>query len=474
MHYSPLRAPKSQAVSDQLTTNYKSLVILPILFYFAIWSNLAHADTENDNWLYKVQPGDSIWSISQDLLTNWREWQKVARFNNLQENDNIRPASFIRIPKSLVAERAATISIIKMSGAATIVVNGETKPLAADTVIETGAVIHTKESSSLLIEFEDKTQILLLENTELHVHTASMLGENNSVVNIRVEITHGEVEVNANPVKSANSYFLIHTPAAHATTRGTRYRIRADGDAMAAEVIEGDISVGNTQGLTGVRAGFGTVAYRGKVPQKPRKLLAKPVLASFEEAIRMLPSNIMWEPIAGAVQYRVQLSPASDFSTIVYDRVISQAKIALPITLKNSTYFMRVKGIDASGLQGKEAVALLVIDVRPLPAVPVIKSALADEETINISWLKGSDTERYQLQLSSDKEFKDILIDKNFTSTLVKLHRGDKEGNFYIRIRGVNQYNYPGDWSVSQKVAIEHERSGLYIFLSYVGLILLL
>lgn len=461
-------------MSDKLTTHYKSLVILPILLCLAISSGLGHADTEDDAWLYKVQPGDSIWSISQELLKNWRDWHKVVSFNHLNENDNIRPTSFIRIPKMLVAERAATVSIMEISGAVTIAINGETKPLAAGTVIEAGSIIETKESSSLLIEFEDKTQILMLEKTQLHVHTASMLGENSNVINIRVEISRGEVEVNANPVKSDNSYFLIHTPAAHATTRGTRYRIRADGDAMAAEVIEGDISVANTKGLTGVTAGFGTVAYRGEAPQKPRKLLAKPVLDSLQGAIRLLPSSVMWAPIAGAVQYRVQLSLANDFSTILHDRTISKPEIALPMSCADQTVFMRVKGVDASGLQGKEAVVTLIVKARPLPTVPVISSVVANEEAIDIIWRKGSDTEHYQLQLSRDKEFKEILIDENFTSTSAKLPKGDKKGNFYIRMRGVGHDNYSGDWSASNKVAIEHERSGFYLFLSYVGLILLL
>jgi hypothetical protein len=50
------------------------------------------------DFLYRVEPGDTVIGVSQRRLADPSLWRKVARYNRLPDPDFIRPGQELRIP----------------------------------------------------------------------------------------------------------------------------------------------------------------------------------------------------------------------------------------------------------------------------------------------------------------------------------------------------------------------------------------
>lgn len=406
----------------------------------------AIADTEGD-WVYPMQPGESVWSIAHELLTDWREWKTIERMNQVSNDRQMAPGTVLKIPRSLINEHRSDIKILDVSGSVTaeVVMNaGSAKaqlPLVRGQSLGQGDQIKTSSQSSVLLEFDDGTQVLILENSLLRIEQATVVGNKRKVVDIKVFLEEGEAEIRANPAKVPGSKFLIETPAAFATTKGTTYRVRANADSTAAEVVQGKIGVGNALGNRSVRGGYGALTKANSAPEKPKKLLAAPNVPDLSASIRYLPGKVVWSEQEGAAQYRGQISPDEEFTAIIYDSVASQPKMGLPAYLKDQTYWLRVSAISDNGLQGLSSVQSISIDARPFP--PVRQAPRSSDSIyaggVEFVWSRPENADSFTL---------DIATEKTFTH-LVKSHKDISDTRFTTEIL------QPGDyvWRVSSVTA---------------------
>lgn len=383
-----------------------------VLFVSIGISGSVWADTQQE-WAYSMQPGDSVWSIAHELLTDWREWKTVERLNNVRNDRRMPPGTVLRIPRGLISERRSDIKILEVAGTVTAEVlmkEGTAKarlPLVRGQSLGRGDLLKTAQQSTVLLEFDDGTQVLILEKSVVRIDEAIVVGNKRKVVDIKVFLEEGEAEIRANPAKVPGSKFLIETPAVFATTRGTTYRVRADGDVTTAEVTDGKISVENTLGQTEVRKGFGTLAKADSAPVKPKKLLPAPELPVLDQPIRYLPGKLKWSVHEGAAEYRSQISPDEGFTSVVYDVVSSQPKMGLPVSLQDQTYWLKVSAISEEGLQGFSSTRQINIDARPFPPV---RQAPRPSDSIYVgqvefAWSRPELADTFLLELALDAEF---------------------------------------------------------------------
>lgn len=402
------------------------------------------AETQTD-WVYPMQPGESVWSIAHELLTDWREWQTIERLNNVTNDRQMAPGTVLRIPRSLINEHSSEIKILDVSGSVTAEVqlkDGKAKaklPLVRGQSLNQGDLIRTAQQSTVLLEFDDGTQVLILENSLLRIDQATVVGNKRKVVDIKVFLEDGEAEIRANPAKVPGSKFLIDTPTAFATTRGTTYRVRAEDNSTAAEVTQGLIGVGNTKGDMNVPQGYGTVTQKDSAPVKPKKLLAAPDLPDLSATIRYLPGKLQWSQQAEAVKYRGQISPDPEFTSIVYDSVSVQPKMGLPASLLDQTYWLRVSSISADGLQGFAATQQVTVDARPFPPVRQAprKSDSIYSGPVKFAWSRPEQAESFVVEIATDKAFTaqtqqfEQIDDTEFTTEVMT------PGHYYWRVTSV-------------------------------------
>jgi hypothetical protein len=425
----------------------QSLALLCILMF----SQTVLAETESE-WNYPMQPGESVWSIAHELLTDWREWKTIERLNNISNDRQMLPGTVLKIPRSLIKERQSDITILDVSGTVTaqVVMNDGTVkahlPLVRGQSLGQGDQIKTSPQSSVLLEFDDSTQVLILENSLLKIRQATVVGSKRKVVDIKVFLEEGEAEIRANPAKVPGSQFLIDTPVAFATTKGTTYRVRAQGSSTAAEVVEGKIGVENNLGGTTVNQGYGTLAKADMPPAKPTKLLPAPELPDLSAPIHYLPGKLVWSELKGAAKYRGQISPDKLFTAIVYDSVSDQPKMGLPSSLQDKSYWLRVRAISEEGLQGFSSVQEITIDARPFPPVrqaPRSSDSIYSGE-VEFVWSRPELADRFQLDIAKDEHFETLALqesdisDTRFTANIME------PGDYYWRVTSITSQGKVG------------------------------
>lgn len=404
---------------------------------------------EASEWIYRVQPGDSVWDISRNLLKDWRQWKHIVALNHIDNERTIPPGSLLRIPRQLVWEQPARILVQDVVGAVLRLPAGASQsvPLNVGDRVGAGDTVLTGSAATVMLHFEDKTRILLLENSELLIRAASVLSNKRDSVNIKVRLRRGEVEVDANPVKGTGSYFLIETPSAYATTRGTQYRVRSKAQQTAAEVVDGVIGVANGKGSVSVRQGFGVLVHHNEEPAPARRLLPAPELAAIHDPVRHLPKRIQWPSLPGAVAYRLQLATSDAFSSLVLDRTLSETATELPVQLADHRYALRLAGIDAQGLQGQWQLSALTVNARPFP--PILSSPAARQRhypgVVNFSWSRPENVAAFQFELAAEADFSQPLVD-----TVVEESRWEaaleRPGRYFWRVRSVTaegEYGLP-------------------------------
>ena len=439
--------------STKNSSNLPKLMTL-IALLSVLMSPASHA--EESVWEYEMQPGDHIWKIAHELLTDWRSWKKVERLNNVDNDRFMAAGTVLRIPTSMIQQRQATIQLIQVSGPVTLIsANDQSEQPLKDQVLNVGDQIQTGSNASVLLKFEDDTQILLNPESEFIINQASIIGSKKNVIDINVLLKAGEAEVRANPKKNPGSRFVIETPSAFATTRGTVYRVRANQRLTATEVTQGKIEVENHRGGTKVPQNFGTLTAKNSPPQKPTRLLAAPVLPAIE-TIRYLPARLSWDLIKGATSYRSQLSDQAEFQRILLDNLGQPPKLNIPATLADGQYWLMVRATDTNGLQGLESLQHFSIDARPFP--PTIQSPLSKDPVytgdVTFVWTQPEDAEKYVFELSETEDFTSLIQPAStLSSQSINVSITDP-GSYFWRVTSINANKKTGPNGYSNTITV--------------------
>ena len=155
-----------------------------------------------------------------------------------------------------------------------------------------------------------------------------------------------------------------------------------------------------------------------------------------------------WRPVGGAAGYRVQLAADPEFHTIGADveTALAQASIAHPA---DGDYWLRARSIDRFGIEGTDAVARFtqhVLPAPPLPAAPQDAARLSGSTT-RFEWLAAGSGATYTLQLTRDRDFSELLLDRpGLAGTHTEID-GMAPGTYFWRVGGVDSRGQAGPWS---------------------------
>ncbi|MCZ8073448.1 MAG: hypothetical protein O9341_04875, partial [Paucibacter sp.] len=162
-----------------------------------------------------------------------------------------------------------------------------------------------------------------------------------------------------------------------------------------------------------VPAGMGMVAEgRGRPQAAP--LLSAPALPAELAVVERLPLRLRWAPHPGARAYRAQLFAEGDFSRLLLDHRGSEPELSWEELPPDGRYRLRLRAIDALGLEGQPSDRLLQIQARPEP--PFSQAPVADArlygEQLEFRWTRNSAAQAYRLQVARDAEFRELQLDQ--------------------------------------------------------------
>lgn len=160
--------------------------------------------------------------------------------------------------------------------------------------------------------------------------------------------------------------YEIWTPAATTAVRGTHFRLGMDAAAGVArvEVLSGALDFRGQRRSRAVSKGFGALAETGRPAAAAARLLAAPKLAGLPSLVERVPVRFSFPELAGAVGYRAQIATDTRFEALLFDGVSQSPQVRGP-DLPDGDYVVRVRGIDAHGLEGYDAYHPFRLRARP-------------------------------------------------------------------------------------------------------------
>ncbi len=167
--------------------------------------------------------------------------------------------------------------------------------------------------------------------------------------------------------------------------------------------------------------------------------------------------TLNWNSVVNAATYQVQLDNNSTFTSTEMDSSISGTNIVAP-SLADGVYYWRVRAINTGGISAWSVVRRVTI-AQPIPLAPVLLSP-ADSftdvtGTPEFDWqsVVGGDT--YQIQVDDNSDFSSPEFDDSAGTASRTPLSALADGTYYWRVRAINIYSTPGDWSDTWSITVD-------------------
>jgi len=393
-------------------------------------------------WQYVVKEGDSLWTIANEYLIHESYVRRLQKYNDVANPLILQPGQMIIAPVEWLGNLPSSAKVLSVSGMAEVLNNNQKNKIENGYELQANDQLITGEDGSLKIEFSDKSVLNVYSNTSLLFKTMKQ-SHDGSVINVKVDIERGRVNVLVNPNKDAGHRLEIESPSAVTAVRGTQFRIGVDPETnnSVTEVLKGRVDVSAQQVSKRIKELYGTKVEQGTTPIKPVKLLEGPEL-DLQDVIETKVATLKWNEIEGAQMYRVRVSSNDNSADILYDNVVASTEAQGVSFAQDGQFNVSVRGIDKNEIEGIDSVAKLKVNARPEP--PLIISPNNKVTIFNASpeflWSAPADgIERSRFQIALKPDFSKIIFDQTFVSkTGYSLEDPLAEGQYYWRIANLD------------------------------------
>ncbi len=396
---------------------------------------------------YVVKKADTVQQVSNTLLDEPGDYLEVARFNKLRNPNRIYPGQKLLIPVRLLRGTPAPLTLTAAHGPVQI----DGKPAKPGDAVAEGASVTTGGKGSAVLTRTDGSTATLLPNSLAQVQKNRALQAEDSLLRTVLKLSSGAVDLVVERL-SLKDHVKVTTPTSTIGVRGTQYRVAAEGPARSrVEVLQGQVAAlspaARANGVA-VNGGFGTVVPLGGPPIAPVKLLPAPVLPQTALAVRAVGEPFTFSAVNGASAYRYIISPAGVSAAVTASGTVSNASFALP-ELENGDYELRLRSVDANGLEGLDSMRKLQVLLANAPF------NLASRDTANgmlLTWQTSRPQPRYRVQLQTiqDPSFAQVAAEADLSEAQAAL-RNLEPGTYYWR---VGQPNAQGGWVYSEPAVL--------------------
>ncbi len=456
-------------------TNALRLFCLPLLLCLSSITTTTAAE-----WVYTVQAGDNLWDLSKEHMENIGNWHKLQQLNNIADPRRVPPGTQIRFPLAWLKVKPAPVRVLELTGevSATSSQTGAVISLKPGATLVTGDEILTGANGNVLLEFLDGSRLLLQKNSLL-IFEEQNTYSSSGVLDARVRLPRGRIETWVNPGQKKGTRFEIRTPAAITGVRGTELRVAMqEGQQVGrTEVIHGHVAVSGTVGKTiEVPAHFGTVVNAGRPPLTPKPLLPPPDLSRLPDHIAHFQVNFDWPAMDGAAFYRVQISNATASALLVDVGALPDPPLRA-VELPDGDYLLRVRAVDADGLEGLNAnhrFVLVAAVEPPLLMTPPPNTTIREQQPV-FHWESTAVAATFHFQLSTKRDFSAPLIDiPDHQGIDLTLTQTLDPGDYFWRVAGRTPFGKQGLFSPVQQLSLQPEPALAWGVLLYPLLLLLL
>lgn len=391
---------------------------------------------------YTVVQGDTLISVRDRLLLPDASWQTLQKLNKVKDPRRLPPGSTLLLPEDWFKEQPATAEVLHAFGEVTVVrASGMTEKLIGGMILAGRDLIKTGPQASATLRFADGARLLVRPNAEATLtRLTKSMSSQRTIAQTEVGLQRGAVEASVPPLTDEKALsqrrFDIRTPVANLGVRGTTFRSEADGNEQRVEVLTGRVATAAGGSQAAVGAGFGAVASPQGVQVKP--LLPAPDVSGAATLIDKLPLAVQVPTVVGAVAYVAQLSRADNPGALFAEARDAGNRVRFEQDIPDGDYLVRLRGVDASKLEGQDATLTVTLNARP--EAPVLQQpapqAVSYDEQVTFTWTRQPQAQTYHLQVADDAAFKQVRVDQKDVADLkatVKL----PVGTHYWRLAAV-------------------------------------
>ncbi|MDB5807711.1 MAG: LysM peptidoglycan-binding protein [Betaproteobacteria bacterium] len=399
---------------------------------------------------YPAVQGDTLTGISTRFLQNGNAWQQLLKYNKIANPDHINPGEIVHMPLEWVKRDPVTLSALTSRGDVQVVRNGTSTPLPVGATLAKGDEVRTGADGYVTLRLADGSVLKLPADSRLTVQNAEKIRDTEAVRS-KMQLLKGRVEAVVTKFKGSGNRFEVTTEQAVAGVRGTEFRVATEGGSTASEVLDGRVAFDGEGAAAGksalLAAGFGSKVLSSGDLLPPVQLLPAPVLGTLPVQERLV-VRFTFTAIDGAQKYRAQVGRDAQFFDVVADTVVEAPNLRFA-GLEDGPYFLRVRGIDSNGLEGRDAVYPFSVKARPEPplvSAPVDRNKVR-AAPVEFAWATIDGGAKYRMQVARDAAFSDIVFEaSDIADTKITAPAGLPLGDYYWRIRTLLG-NDIGPWS---------------------------
>ena len=412
----------------------------------------AQAGAAAGEWRYEVVKGDTLIGIAAQLAQA-SQWPALRSLNKIDDPHRLMPGTRLRIPTAWLRPSAAVAEVVFVQGQAFVQRRrtGGQEEVVVGSNLREHDTIHTDADSSVTLRFVDGSRLLVIPDSELTIGRLLTYGRT-GISSVRLRLAKGHADAQVVPARTKATRFEISTPAVNLGVRGTEFRTRVDPSdtSTRVEVLQGTVAAVTRRGETRIGAGFGTVVQVGQRTDAPLRLAGAPDLNGVPALLERVPLRLAWDAMPLASGYRAQVFPADSGANLLLDGVFTNPS-AKWADLPDGRYVLRVRALDARGLEGVDASAAFTLKARPEP--PFTQAPVADGkyygEFATFGWAVPKVAARYRLQVTATSDFDAPYFD-NADITAAQYRLPLAPGTYQWRIASIAADGDQGPFSDAQ------------------------
>lgn len=413
------------------------------------------------DWSYRVRPGDNLWDLGTRYLKPDVPWERLKAHNQVLDPYRLPPGQTLKFPIAWLRVTPAPARVVAVRGPVLVVASDGTEhPATEGALLMIGNLLRTGVDASVTLSFADESRLQLRENSELRFDQLSSYGKT-GMVDTRLRLQQGRSSSRVTPARGPASRYVIDSPTATSSVRGTVFRVSAGGDnaSAATEVLEGKVQVGNRHGRHMVPAGHASASPSAQqAPAATTPLLPAPAFDQDHTRLTPLPVLAHWQAVAGAAGYRVEVVRLDAPDILLFARNTAQTQLNIG-DLPSGHLQLLVRAVSSEGIEGLDSTRDFVIPDQPLPPLTI---SPRDDQHLNLprprfEWTQAPDASSSVLQIARDADFRDPLVERSTRATRERPDTDLPPGRYYWRVASRDSNGQQGRYSEALPLHISDE-----------------
>ena len=435
-----------------------------LLFLFFCFISLPVLSVQADTLvpLY-IQKGTNLIHITRDYCRNTADWKTIARINHLTSPYIIYANRTIQIPFSLLRLESLSAKVLSLSGSALLVTEDrQVRALKKNDVVFPGQTIKTEADGQVQLMYPDRKYTIIRPDSALTLSYLIRLTDGK--IKAEILLDKGEVKQLIKQHLQPNETFETKTPVSITGVRGTEFRLKAsDSETNIVETLTGEVSLAAAGKQRIVHEGKGSRVKKGRPPEPPRNLPATPGASEIASLYRTLPIIFQAPSNAAVASIRLRVTTDEEGREILLEQLVQPGEMFTIPFLADDSYFAHLTAVDKENFESIPTQPF-PFRLRTIPSAPLISNPKPNlntwEKSIEISWLKSTLAHHYTLQIATDEQFNNLLVEQQVTDPVYNTPEFEP-GTYFFRVQTVAKdgfetlFSQPLSWKVVEQPSFD-------------------